>query len=90
MSKLCKSKTALVDIEAEDTAVVVLKFSSGALGAIEATTAIRPKDLEGSISILGESGNGEIGGFAVNELKVWNFHKGDDEVKDKFQLILQM
>ena len=84
-----KSKTALVDIEAEDTAVVVLKFSSGALGVIEATTAIRPKDLEGSISILGESGSVEIGGFAVNELKVWNFSKnskGDDEVKDKFSV----
>lgn len=84
-----KSKTALVDIEAEDTAVVILKFSSGALGVIEATTAIRPKDLEGSISILGESGSVEIGGFAVNELKVWNFSKnlkGDDEVKDKFSV----
>ncbi len=84
-----KSKTALVDIEAEDTAVVVLKFSNGALGVIEATTAIRPKDLEGSISILGESGSVEIGGFAVNELKVWNFSKnlkGDDEVKDKFSV----
>ena len=84
-----KSKTALVDIEAEDTAVVVLKFSNGALGVIEATTAIRPKDLEGSISILGESGSVEIGGFAVNELKVWNFSKnlkGDSEVKDKFSV----
>ena len=68
-----KAKTALVDIETEDTAVVVLKFASGALGVIEATTATRPKDLEGSISILGESGSVEISGFAVNEMKVWNF-----------------
>ena len=42
------------DIEAEDTAVVILKFRNGALGVIEATTAIRPKDLEGSLSVLGE------------------------------------
>ena len=82
-SVFAKSKTALVDIEAEDTAVVILKFRNGALGVIEATTAIRPKDLEGSISILGETGSVEIGGFAVNEMKTWNFstpQDDDDEV----------
>src|SRR5205814_6206791 len=52
-SVFAKSTTALVKIEAEDTAVVVLKFKSGALGVIEATTAARPRDLEGSVSILG-------------------------------------
>ena len=67
--------TALVDIEAEDTAVVVLKFRSGALGVIEATTATRPRDLEGSISILGEHGTVEIGGFAVNEMRTWNVRR---------------
>lgn len=77
------TRTALADIEVEDTAVVGLRFSNGALGIIEATTATRPKDLEGSISILGETGSVEIGGFAVNEMKVWNFAEpmaGDDEV----------
>ena len=72
-SVFAKSETRLVNIEAEDTGVVVLKFKSGALGIIEATTATRPKDLEGSISILGEKGTVEIGGFAVNEMKTWNF-----------------
>lgn len=72
-SVFAKTSTALVDIEAEDTAVVVLEFMNGALGIIEATTAVRPKDLEGSISLLGERGAVEIGGFAVNKLKVWNF-----------------
>ena len=46
-----KANTSLVDIEGEDTAVVTLKFKNGALGIIEATTATRPNDLEGSISI---------------------------------------
>jgi predicted dehydrogenase len=72
-SVFAMSTTALVNIEAEDTAVVLLRFRSGALGVIEATTAARPKDLEGSISILGERGSVEIGGFAVNEMKIWNF-----------------
>ena len=71
------SSTALVRIEAEDTAVVALRFRSGALGIIEATTAARPTDLEGSISLLGEFGTVEIGGFAVNEIKVWKFTNPD-------------
>jgi predicted dehydrogenase len=72
-SVYAKATTALANIEAEDTAVVVLKFLNGALGLIEATTAARPTDLEGSLSILGEGGTVEIGGFAVNEMKVWRF-----------------
>ena len=53
-SVFARSATALVKIEAEDTAVVVLRFRSGALGIIEATTG-GPTDLEGSISLLGEA-----------------------------------
>ena len=68
-SVFAKSTNAIANIEAEDTAVVTLKFRNGALGIIEATTATRPHDLEGSISILGEGGTVEIGGFAVNEMK---------------------
>lgn len=88
-SVFAKSKQALAKIEAEDTAVVILKFRNGALGVIEATTAIRPKDLEGSLTILGEEGSVEIGGFAVNEMKTWNFSKmieGDDEVIERYSV----
>lgn len=72
-SVFAKSTRALVDIEAEDTAVVVLRFRNGALGIIEATNATRPKDLEGSLSVLGELGNVVIGGYAVNKIESWAF-----------------
>jgi len=88
-SVFAKSSTALVDIETEDTAAVVLRFRNGALGIIEATTATRPIDLEGSISVLGEKGTVEIGGFAVNEMKVWNFsepQEGDAEMLEKYSV----
>lgn len=88
-SVFAKSTTALVNIEAEDTAIVTLKFKNGALGIIEATTAARPKDLEGSISILGENGTVEIGGFAVNKMLHWNFttpQEGDNEVMEKYSV----
>jgi UDP-N-acetyl-2-amino-2-deoxyglucuronate dehydrogenase len=88
-SVFARSTTALVKIESEDTAVVILKFRNGALGVIEATTATRPKDLEGSISVLGEGGTVEIAGFAVNVMKTWNFVQvkpGDEEVMEKYSV----
>jgi len=65
--------TRLVNIEAEDTGVAIIRYNSGALGVLEATTGARPNDLEGSISILGEKGSVVIGGFFMNELVTWNF-----------------
>ncbi len=88
-SVFAMSRTALANIEAEDTAVVTLRFKNGALGVIEATTAVRPKDLEGSLSVLGEGGTVEIGGFAVNQMKTWNFvapEEGDAEVLERFSV----
>lgn len=81
--------TALAKIETEDTAVATLKFRNGALGVIEATTAVRPKDLEGSLSILGSTGTVEIAGFAVNEIRHWRFAKElplDRDVMEKFSV----
>jgi predicted dehydrogenase len=79
---MAMSSAQLVNIEAEDTGAAIFHFNNGALGIIEATMASRPKDLEGSISILGEKGAVEIGGFFMNELKTWNFSEPMAEDKD--------
>ena len=81
ISVFAKSRTALADIETEDTGVAVITFKNGAIGIVEATTATRPKDLEGSLSILGEKGTVVIEGFAVNEMKTWNFIEESDTDK---------
>ena len=84
-----RAVTALVDIEAEDTAVATLKFRNGALGVIEATTAARPKDMEGSMSVLGSGGAVEIAGFAVNKIRTWQFVEplpSDVEIVEKFSV----
>jgi UDP-N-acetyl-2-amino-2-deoxyglucuronate dehydrogenase len=84
-----RGATALVNIETEDTAVATLRFKNGALGIIEATTAVRPKDLEGSLSILGEKGTVEIAGFAVNKIRHWQFAEelsSDADVMEKFSV----
>jgi predicted dehydrogenase len=84
-----RAKTALVRIEAEDTAVATLEFANGALGVIEATNATRPKDLEGSLSVLGAKGSVVIGGFAVNQMLHWQFSEeraGDAEVLERYSV----
>ncbi len=84
-----RATTALVDIEAEDTAVATLRFRSGALGIIEATSATRPRDMEGSLSVLGSGGAVEIAGFAVNKIRTWQFVEptpSDAEVIEKYSV----
>jgi UDP-N-acetyl-2-amino-2-deoxyglucuronate dehydrogenase len=61
------------DIEAEDTGVVNLRWRNGALGSMSVTMLTYPKNLEGSLTILGETGSVRIGGVAVNEIQHWEF-----------------
>ena len=68
-------KNYLSKIECEDTALVIVKFKDGRTGMIEATTAMRPKDIEGSISLMGTKGSAKIGGFALNQIDYYNLEK---------------
>jgi UDP-N-acetyl-2-amino-2-deoxyglucuronate dehydrogenase len=80
-SVMAKTATLARKIEAEDTGVAVLKFRNGALGCIEVTMLTFPKNLEGSITILGEKGTVKIGGTAVNKVEQWQFADYDDDDK---------
>lgn len=73
--------TATLDrqIEAEDTGVLSVKWRSGALGSLNVTMLTYPKNLEGSITILGEKGTVRIGGVAVNEIQQWQFADSQPE-----------
>ena len=66
------------EIEVEDTGVLNVKWRNGALGSMSVTMLTYPKNLEGSITILGEKGTVRIGGVAVNDIQHWEF----DEPKD--------
>lgn len=81
-SVIAKTATLARKIEAEDTGIAVLRFRNGALGCIEVTMLTYPKNLEGSITILGEKGTAKIGGTAVNRVEKWEFAEpdGDDEL----------
>jgi UDP-N-acetyl-2-amino-2-deoxyglucuronate dehydrogenase len=73
ISVYAQSGTYLHRMEAEDAATAVWRFTNGAMGAFEATTCADPKDLEGSVTVLGEKGEVEIAGFAVNQVRTWAF-----------------
>jgi UDP-N-acetyl-2-amino-2-deoxyglucuronate dehydrogenase len=73
------------DIQVEDTGVLNVRWRSGALGSMNVTMLTYPKNLEGSITIIGEKGTVRVGGVAVNEIQHWDFAEPDEDdqkVKD--------
>jgi UDP-N-acetyl-2-amino-2-deoxyglucuronate dehydrogenase len=66
------------NIEAEDTGLVSLKWLNGILGSINVTMLTYPKNLEGSITVLGENGTVKVSGVALNKIEVWDFKSKED------------
>lgn len=60
-------------LEAEDVGMAVVKFRNGAIGTIEGTTNVYPKNLEETLYIFGEKGTVKIGGTSTNNIDVWDF-----------------
>ena len=67
------------NIEVEDTAVLQLKWANGALGSMSVTMITYPKNIEGSIAIIGDKGSAKVGGIAVNEFEYAFFENDSDE-----------
>jgi len=84
---VCASGQAVLNkLEAEDTAVAVVRFESGALGTIEATTSARPRDFEASLHLVGEKALAKVGGVAMNHIETWapvTPEAGDDTVRER-------
>ena len=80
-SVMAKTATQARRIEAEDSGAAVMRFRSGALGVLEVNVLTHPRNLEGSITLLGEKGSVKIGGTAVNRVEHWAFAEYDDDDK---------
>jgi UDP-N-acetyl-2-amino-2-deoxyglucuronate dehydrogenase len=83
-SVMAYTATQARNIEAEDSGVAAIKWRSGAMGTLNVSMLTYPKNLEGSITILGEKGTARIGGVAVNEIQEWQFEKimpEDEQIK---------
>lgn len=74
-------------LEAEDLGMAVVKFKNGAVGTIEGTVNVYPKNLEETLYLFGEKGTVKLGGTSTNTIDVWNFAdmKEDDESVQGFQ-----
>jgi UDP-N-acetyl-2-amino-2-deoxyglucuronate dehydrogenase len=84
-SVMAYTGTLARDIEVEDSGVAALRWRSGAMGTVNVTMLTYPKNLEGSITILGERGSVRIGGVAVNEIQHWEFDRKLPEDDDIMQ-----
>jgi UDP-N-acetyl-2-amino-2-deoxyglucuronate dehydrogenase len=47
------------------------------MGSVNVTMLTWPKNLEGSITVIGEKGTARVGGVAVNEIQHWEFAEPD-------------
>jgi len=72
------TSTSARKIEVEDTGVLNIRWRNGALGSMAVTMLTYPKNLEGSMTILGEKGTVRIGGVAVNDIQHWEFEDEQD------------
>lgn len=71
--------TYLRNIEMEDFGAILIRFKNRAIGIVEGSACVYPRNLEETLSIFGEKGTVVIGGLAVNEIKIWEFEDKKDE-----------
>lgn len=60
-------------LQCEDIGMAVVKFKNGAIGTIEGTTNVYPKNLEETLYLFGQTGTVKIGGTSTNNIDVWQF-----------------
>ena len=75
ISVYAKGFNHLSRTETEDTALIIFRFKDRKTGLMEATTAMRPFDVEGSFSLMGTKGSAKVGGFALNEISYFHLKK---------------
>jgi len=81
-SVMAYTGTLARNIQVEDTGVAALRWRNGAMGTLNVTMLTYPKNLEGSITVLGSTGTARVGGVAVNEIQHWEFDSELSEDKD--------
>jgi len=71
-------------LECEDIGMALVKFKNGAIGTIEGTVNVYPKNLEETLYLFGENGTVKLGGTSTNNIDVWNFKdESEDDLSNK-------
>jgi UDP-N-acetyl-2-amino-2-deoxyglucuronate dehydrogenase len=74
-------KTLARNIETEDSGVALFEWENNIIGSMNVTMLTYPKNLEGSVTVLGEKGTVRIGGTAMNAIEHWEF--ADKRIEDE-------
>ena len=74
--------TFLRSIDAEDFGAILIRFKNGAIGIVEGSACVYPKNLEETLSIFGEKAAVCIGGLAVNKIETWRI-EGSEESEEE-------
>ncbi|MBM7581713.1 putative dehydrogenase [Caldicoprobacter guelmensis] len=80
-----QADTFLRPIEGEDCAAIIIRFKNGAIGIVEGSVCVFPRNLEETLSIFGEKGTVCLGGIALNHIEVWKFGDGLDDEQQVMQ-----
>lgn len=70
-------------LECEDVGMAVVKFTNGAIGTIEGTVNVYPKNLEETLYFFGETGTVKLGGTSCNNIDVWDFENYNEDDKKR-------
>ena len=71
-------------LQCEDVGMAVVKFKNGAVGTIEGTTNVYPRNLEETMYLFGETGTVKLGGTSTNNIDVWDFaDEGEADGRNK-------
>jgi len=84
-SVMAYTATLARNIQVEDSGVASIRWRNGALGTVNVTMLTYPRNLEGSITIIGEKGTVRVGGVAVNKIEHWEFaepHSDDERIRE--------
>lgn len=60
-------------LETEDTGMGIISFANGAIGTIEGSVNVFPKNFEETLHLFGEQGTVKIGGTSTNSIDIWRF-----------------
>ncbi len=75
-------KSTFLDIEVEDTITMNVSWKNGTIGSMNVTMLTFPKNLEGSVLIIGEKGTAKVAGVACNKIVAWEFNDKQPEDED--------
>jgi len=63
---------SIPDVEVEGLGSAIIEFKSGTLVTLEYTVCTYKRNLEGTLTVLGEKGTVKLGGKAFDEIEIWD------------------